>query len=125
MENIKELIEKVGAIFMFCIAGTLLLIQYREQSKLITIMRENVSNQAVLYEQPIDEIQNNNKVSYEEVIATLICDIDYDVQVNTIYLQKESFNPMEFDYSVIPNTDFTKSYEMDLSGNIIKVIYTS
>jgi len=124
MENVEDLLEKVGAIFMFCIAGTLLLFQYRELSKLITTMRENVSNQVVLYEHPMD-VTENNKVSYEEIIATLICDLDYDVQVNTIYLQKESFNSIEFEFSVIPNTDFTKSYEMDSSGNIVKVIYKS
>lgn len=124
MDNVKEFIEKAGAIFMFCIAGTLLLFQYKEQYRLISTMRENVRKQGVLYEQPINEIQNN-KVSYEEVITTLICDLDYDVQVNTIYLQKESFNPMEFDFSVIPNTDFAKSYEIDSSGTIVKVIYKS
>jgi hypothetical protein len=124
MENVKELIEKVGAIFMFCIAGTLLLIQYKEQYKLITIIREGVSKQGVLYEQPIDETKND-KVSYKEVIATLISDLDYDVQVNTIYLQKEYFNPMEFDFSVIANTDYTKTYEMDSFGNIVKIIYKS
>ncbi len=119
MENVKELIEKVGAIFMFCIAGTLLLIQYKEQYKLITVIREGVSKQGVLYEQPIDE-KKNDKVSYKEVIATLISDLDYDVQVNTIYLQKEYFNPMEFDFS-----DYTKTYEVDSFGNIVKVIYKS
>ncbi len=124
MENVKELIEKVGAIFMFCIAGTLLLIQYKEQYKLITVIREGVSKQGVLYEQSID-VTVNNKVSHKEVIAALICDLEYDVEVNTIYLQKEYFNPMEFDFSVIANTDYRKTYEVDLSGNIVKIVYKS
>ncbi|WP_313133384.1 hypothetical protein [Anaerocolumna sp.] len=124
MENVKELIEKVGAIFMFCIAGTLLLIQYKEQYKLITVIREGISKQGVLNEQPID-VTANNKVSHKEVIAALICDLEYDVEVNTIYLQKEYFNPMEFDFSVIANTDYRKTYEVDLSGNIVKIVYKS
>ncbi|MBU5331943.1 hypothetical protein KQI61_07005 [Anaerocolumna aminovalerica] len=124
MENIKELVEKSAAIFMFCIAGTLLLIQYKEQYKLISTIRVNLSNQGVLYEQPIYKIQDN-KVSYKEVIAALICDLEYDVQVNRIYLQKDSFNPMEFDFSVVPNTDYIKTYEVDSSGNITKVTYNS
>ncbi|GAA4294880.1 hypothetical protein GCM10023142_32260 [Anaerocolumna aminovalerica] len=124
MENIKELVEKSAAIFMFCIAGTLLLIQYKEQYKLISTIRVNLSKQGVLYEQPIYKIQDN-KVSYKEVIAALICDLEYDVQVNRIYLQKDSFNPMEFDFSVVPNTDYIKTYEVDSSGNITKVTYNS
>ncbi|WP_281532399.1 hypothetical protein [Anaerocolumna aminovalerica] len=124
MENIKELVEKSAAIFMFCIAGTLLLIQYKEQYKLISTIRVNLSKQGVLYEQPIYKIQDN-KVSYKEVIAALICDLEYDVQVNRIYLQKDSFNPMEFDFSVVPNTDYLKTYEVDSSGNITKVTYNS
>ncbi|MDU6264537.1 MAG: hypothetical protein E6600_08510 [Anaerocolumna aminovalerica] len=124
MENIKELVEKSAAIFMFCIAGTLLLIQYKEQYKLISTIRVNLSKQGVLYEQPIYKIQDN-KVSYKEVVAALICDLEYDVQVNRIYLQKDSFNPMEFDFSVVPNTDYIKTYEVDSSGNITKVTYNS
>lgn len=124
MENIKELVEKSAAIFMFCIAGTLLLIQYKEQYKLISTIRVNLSKQGVLYEQPIYKIQDN-KVSYKEVIAALICDLEYDVQVNRICLQKDSFNPMEFDFSVVPNTDYIKTYEVDSSGNITKVTYNS
>ncbi|WP_097015201.1 hypothetical protein [Anaerocolumna aminovalerica] len=124
MENIKELVEKSAAIFMFCIAGTLLLIQYKEQYKLISTIRVNLSKQGVLYEQPIYKIQDN-KESYKEVIAALICDLEYDVQVNRIYLQKDSFNPMEFDFSVVPNTDYIKTYEVDSSGNITKVTYNS
>nr|WP_308743354.1 hypothetical protein [uncultured Anaerocolumna sp.] len=124
MENIKELVEKSAAIFMFCIAGTLLLIQYKEQYKLISTIRVNLSKQGALYEQPIYKIQDN-KVSYKEVIAALICDLEYDVQVNRIYLQKDSFNPMEFDFSVVPNTDYIKTYEVDSSGNITKVTYNS
>lgn len=124
MENIKEIVEKSAAIFMFCIAGTLLLIQYKEQYKLISTIRVNLSKQGVLYEQPIYKIQDN-KVSYKEVIAALICDLEYDVQVNRIYLQKDSFNPMEFDFSVVPNTDYIKTYEVDSSGNITKVTYNS
>lgn len=117
-------LEKVSVIFIFCIAGTLLLYCYKNLYKLITITKNQVNSQSVLYEQPLEKIVEC-KVTYEELIATLFCKLEYDVKINNIVIEKENYNSQTFDFSIIPNVDYGKSYVLDVSGEISMITYQS
>ncbi len=123
MKNITDYLEIAAYIFIFCIAGTLLLYQNRELNYFITAMKNVADNQNILYEQSYDK-PDNSKVSYAELITVLSGDIGCDIQINDLPILKENYNYQEFDFSGVPQSDYTKSYQYDYSGNIVKVIYT-
>ncbi len=126
MENGTKLIEVSSYIFMFCAAITILLFFNRGMNNLIVSTKTQVSNQNILYEneRSYEDIKES-KVSYSEVISVLLGNLEYDIQINDMTILKESYNYQEFDFSIVSQAEYTKSYQYDSSGNIIKVVYKS
>ena len=126
MQSITKFLEMTVSIIMFCIAVTFLLYQERLLNHLTTSVKEEISNQDIYYEQErsLDEIQES-KISYGEIISILFGDLDYDIQINNMTILKENYNCQIFDFSTIPLGEYTRSYQYDSSGNIVKVIYKS
>lgn len=124
MDNVKTFLEKVSAIFLFSMAGTLLLYSYKSLSQLITTTKNYVNNQSVLYEQSL-EIIEESRVTYTELIATLFCELEYDLKINSLVIEKESYNSQDFDFTIIPKRDYVKSYVLDASGDISMINYLS
>lgn len=126
MQNGLKFLEMAAYIFIFCTAVTLLLFYNRSLNKLITTTKNDVTSQNNYYEseQSLAEIQPG-KISYAEMITLLIGDLDYDIQINDMTILKENYNYQEFDFSLVPLEDYTKTYQYDSFGNIIKVIYKS
>ena len=124
MENIKEFLVKVSGIFVFCIGASLLLTSYKALSKFITLAKNQINDQNVLFEQYITEIEEDH-VTYAEIIATLSHELEYDIKIDQLIIKKVTHKAEDFDFSKIPNNDFKKSYTLDAHGNIIMVIYQS
>ena len=126
MQNISKLLELSASILMFCIAVTLLLYSNRSLDKIISSTRIQISSENIFYENErlYDEIKES-KTTYAEIITTLLGDLDYDVQINSLTILKENYNYKMFDFSVIPQGEYTKTYQYDSSGNIVKVIFKS
>lgn len=126
MENGTKLIEVSSYIFMFCAAITILLFFNRTMNNLIVSTKTQVSNQNILYEseRSYEEVKES-KVSYAEVISLLLGNLEYDIQINDLTILKEGYNYQEFDFSLIPQAEFIKSYQCDSSGSIVKVLYKS
>lgn len=124
MDNVKIFLEKASVLFIFCIAGTLLLYSYKSLYALITTTKNKVNSQSVLYEQPLEKIVES-KVTYKEIIATLLYELEYDIKINNFVIEKENYNSKDFDFSIIPNMDYGKSYVLGDSGEISMVIYQS
>lgn len=126
MQNISKLLELSASILMFCLAVTLLLYSNRSLDKIISSTRIQISSENIFYENErlYDEIKES-KTTYAEIITTLLGDLDYDVQINSLTILKENYNYKMFDFSVIPQGEYTKTYQYDSSGNIVKVIFKS
>ena len=126
MQNVTRLLETAASLLLFCIAVTFFLYQIRVLNTLTTSAKEEICKQDIYYEQErtFDEIQES-KVSYAEIISTLFGELDYDIQINNMTILKDNYNYQIFDFSTVPNTEYTKSYQYDSSGNIVKVIYKS
>lgn len=126
MQNISKLLELSASILMFCMAVTLLLYSNRSLDKIISSTRVQISSENIFYEDErlYDEIKES-KTTYAEIITRLLGDLDYDVQINNMTVLKENYNYQEFDFSTIPQGDYTKAYLYDSSGNIVKVIFKS
>jgi len=107
-------------------AVTLFLFSNRSLDKIISTIRIQISTENIFYEKerPYDEIKEG-KTTYEEIITTLLGDLDYDVLINNMTIFKENYNYKMFDFSVIPQGEYTKTYQYDSSGNIVKVIFKS
>ena len=124
MDNIKVFLEKVSVIFLFCLAGNLLLYSYKSLYQFITTTKNQVNSQKVLYEQPLEKI-DESKVTYAELIATLFNELEYDLKINNLVIEKENYNSQDFDFSIVPNGDYGKSYVLDENGDISMVYYQS
>ncbi len=126
MQNVTKLMEIAFGVFLFCAAGTLFLMSYRELNFLVVSTKAEISRDDIFYEneRSLDEIKKG-KVTYAEMITTLLGDLDYDIQINNMTILKENYNYQEFDFSIVPQREYTKSYLFDSSGNIVKVIYKS
>ena len=124
MDNIKVFLEKVSVIFLFCLAGNLLLYSYKSLYQFITTTKNQVNSQKVLYEQSLEKI-DESKVTYAELIATLFNELEYDLKINNLVIEKENYNSQDFDFSIVPNGDYGKSYVLDENGDISMVYYQS
>ncbi len=124
MDNIKIFLEKVSVIFIFCLAGNLLLYSYKSLYQFITTTKNQVNSQKVLYEQSLEKI-DESKVTYAELIATLFNELEYDLKINNLVIEKENYNSQDFDFSIVPNGDYGKSYVLDENGDISMVYYQS
>ncbi len=124
MDNIKIFLEKVSDIFIFCLAGNLLLYSYKSLYQFITTTKNQVNSQKVLYEQSLEKI-DESKVTYAELIATLFNELEYDLKINNLVIEKENYNSQDFDFSIVPNGDYGKSYVLDENGDISMVYYQS
>lgn len=124
MQNISKLLELSASILMFCMAVTLLLYSNRSLDKIISSTRIQISSENIYYEDErlYDEIKES-KTTYAEMITKLLGDLDYDVQINSLTILKENYNYKMFDFSVIPQGEYTKTYQYDSSGNIVRMIF--
>lgn len=117
-----EFLHMAAAIFIFCTASLFLLSSNALLTSELRIIREEITKKEILYEQPIDEIQNK-KISYEELVGVMQGDIGYTVVIDGVTYDMDTYNSSEFDFSVIAYRDYTKAYEYDSDGQIAKVIY--
>lgn len=126
MQNISKLLELSASIFMFCMAVTIVLYSNRSLDKIISSTKVQISKENILYvnERTYDEVKEI-KSTYADLISVLLGDLDYDVVINNMTILKENYNYKMFDFSVIPQGEYTKTYEYDSSGNIAKVIFKS
>lgn len=126
MQNVTKFLEISAYLLMFCTAVTLFLFSERSLDRLIVTMKNEISKENILYENEriYDEIKGS-KTTYAELITMLLGDLDYDIRINNMTILKEGFNYQMFDFSAIPQADFSKSYQYDSDGNIVKVIFTS
>jgi ferredoxin-fold anticodon binding domain-containing protein len=98
----------------------------RSLDKIISSTKVQISKENILYEneRTYDEVKEI-KSTYADLISVLLGDLDYDVVINNMTILKENYNYKMFDFSVIPQGEYTKTYEYDSSGNIAKVIFKS
>lgn len=126
MQNIFKLLELSASILMFCMAVTLLFYSNRSLNKIIATTKNQIGTENIFYENQrlYDEIKES-KTTYAEIITTLLGDLDYDVLINNITILKDNYNYKMFDFSVIPQGEYTKTYQYDSSGNIVRVVFKS
>jgi hypothetical protein len=107
-------------------AVTLLFYSNRSLNKIIVITKNQIGTENIFYENQrlYDEIKES-KTTYAEIITTLLGDLDYDILINNMTILKDNYNYKMFDFSIIPQGEYTKTYQYDSSGNIVRVVFKS
>lgn len=121
MKNIGDYIYDLIAVSLFCISAVLLFGMAR-QLKISTLKVKNfVTEKNILYEAQPEEAFSKN-VSKTQMIATLSAGIAYDTEIDGQLLEKRNFNYRFFNFKALASS-YYKSYILDESGEIQKVIY--
>lgn len=124
MENFTQYLYHVCSIFIFCMALALLLFMNKELTKCVITTKEQIKNVNTLYEQEQEDCKED-VISYYELISSLCCELHYDVQIDEIIIYADNYSYFNYDFRKIRNTNYSKSYILDIHGNIKRIIYRS
>lgn len=120
MEHITELIHQAFAVFLFCISITVLLISYHSYLNTLNSAKRIQKND-IIYQQ----YQENEKdiAPRSEVIALLLHELDYDVEIDGILISKSEDTEENISSYYITHEKYLKSYAYDNDGIITRIIY--
>lgn len=118
MESLFNMIEKAAYVVIFCLSVMLLYWQFTNFNIFLNVCKENVFDDFAIYKQRNYQ-ESEDIVTYDEIIIGLINSIDYDVQINELYISKNTFNYTNFDYLNIPKYN---KYRRDVVYNQYGVI---
>lgn len=124
MENLTQYLYHVCSIFIFCMALALLLFMNKELTKCVITTKKQIKNVNTLYEQEQEDCKED-VISYYELISSLCCELHYDVQIDEIIIYADNYSYHNYDFRKIRNTNYSKSYILDIHGNIKRIIYRS
>jgi hypothetical protein len=126
MENALKLLETVSGLLFCCIAIAVFLMDNSSLSSLLLSAKANLNNYPVLYEQYQNlEDKEEPVVEYEDLISMLMKDTSMDMVINTLELDADTYDYLQFDFANIPNASYKRSYHRDATGTVTKVIYKS
>lgn len=122
METIYDYIHQVSAVFIFCFALAILIIGSRNLDKWILTVKGEIQNTNIIYE--YNEVEEHESdITYSNLVALLLNDIETDVIIDGLILKQEEFNPLSFDYSKVPIANYSKTCQYNPNGSIATIIY--
>ena len=123
MENALKIFRNNAAVAIFCIALALWISVNNNLNKLLFTTKETVLDNNILYQS--EEVSEQDEISYEELISTIMIGQDYDIQVNEILVQANDFNYLQFDYNLITNCSYKQQVIYNNDGSINRISYSS
>jgi hypothetical protein len=85
-------------------------------------VREKIKDD-VLYQQYPNT--NRETVSYAELIAVLMQPLDYNIMVDGVLIRRDKHTAYMISGYGISQSNYSKSYHYNASGNITMIVYTS
>ena len=123
MENALKIVRNNAAVAIFCIALAVWISVNNNLNKLLFTTKETVLDNDILYQS--EEVSEQDEISYEELISTIMIGQDYDIQVNEILIQAKDFNYLQFDYNFITNCSYKQQIIYNNDGSINRISYSS
>lgn len=123
MENALKIFRNNAAVAIFCIALAVWISVNNNLNKLLFTTKETVLDNDILYQS--EEVSEQDEISYEELISTIMIGQDYDIQVNEILVQAKDFNYLQFDYNLITNSSYKQQVIYNNDGSINRISYSS
>lgn len=120
MNIIEWILNSLGTI-LFCTGLSLFILMADQSEKLFKSIAQSKKETIVYetYKEPEEIV-----ITYAQVIATLFTTIDYDIQIDDLYISRVDYDGMDSKIN-IKETDYKRSYVYDGIGNITKVVYQS
>ena len=123
MENALKIFRNNAAVAIFCIALAVWISVNNNLNKLLFTTKETVLDNNILYQS--EEVSEQDEISYEELISTIMIGQDYDIQINKILVQAKDFNYLQFDYNLITNCSYKQQVIYNNDGSINRISYSS
>ncbi|HIS61650.1 MAG TPA: hypothetical protein IAC14_05280 [Candidatus Scybalomonas excrementigallinarum] len=121
-EVLKGIYIAVGTILL-CIALSLVFKDNRGLNQVLDTQKEIILDKSVIYQEYQEEKDKN--VTYQELVAGLLNGIEYPVKVNGVEITPETFEPETFDFALIPQTEYKKTYYYNANNEIKLIQYQS
>lgn len=121
MEHGLNLLHQAFAVFLFCIAVTILFIAYHSYNSALHSVKDNRKVE-ITYEQynDIEEIT----VTKGKIISMLLNNpLAYDMEVDGILISKSENTRENISTYNFNHDKYTKNYAYDSKGNITRIIF--
>ncbi|GEM_PF-4027835 len=119
MKNIGDkTLSLAFAGILFCISLTLLFYQHRSVNEALNQFNKNTEK--IVVERVYEPV---NKISSVDIISMLMTSLDYDIEVNDMYISRHNHRSVDLNYYSIESGFYTKTYAYDINGDITRVIY--
>ena len=123
MGEIEDNFYNYFGILAFVIAISLYIPLHKTVTNLTIFVKKELSSRKEMYEYSPNITDNNQYMSYAELIGTLISEeLKYDIAVDGKNYYKSDYNYSKVDFDKISKSTYTKTYQYNEEGNIIKVI---
>ena len=122
MEASQKILIGAASALMFCIGIYLILYESRFVSEMFDVVRHQMKGEELYQQYYVEDIE---KVSYAELIATLLNDLEYDIVINGILVKRNEHNFDQISGYRLKEGDYRKEYQYDESGNIALITYTT
>lgn len=121
MENAANLIHQAFAIFLFCIAVTILFFTYHSYISTLTTAKQ-INTDKIMHEQYSD-IKEPTVTKGMIITMLLKYPLEYDMEIDGLLISKsentrENISTYRFDHE-----KYKKSYAYDSKGNITRIIF--
>lgn len=119
-EGNKLFIVIFSTIF-FCIGVFLMLRNSALYKDLITITSENDQDH---YLYPQLSFEEGYQVSYAELVSTLCSKLEYNIEIDGVFIDRQQFSPEDISNYKIIDTIYKKNYVYNDNGCIEKIMYS-
>lgn len=122
MDHALDFLYQGFTTFMFCIAITVLLVEY---SSYITALQtsEELLKEDIMFEQA--HTVDQGIITRGEIITCFLDTLEYDLEINGQLISKSENVKNNISSYSIPDKQYQKSYAYDNNGNITRIIFTS
>lgn len=121
-EVLKGIYMAVGTLLL-CLALALVFHSDREINRVFDTQKEIILDKSVIYQEYQEEKDKN--ITYQELVASLLNRIEYPIKVNSVEITPETFEPETFNFALIPQTEYKKTYYYNANNEIKLIQYQS
>lgn len=123
MKIIYRYLWQVIPVFFFCGGVSFLLFITKNLFCDYLLIKNSILENEVLYETQGTLIPESDITAKGELIAYLMAEPDYDIEIDHVFYSSYSFNPYQFDYKKL-FPFYKKTYICNEKGDILKICYS-
>ncbi len=121
MLRVNNIIYIAFSAILFCIGVYFLLTNAAEYRNTLIVLRERYKEQELLEQENRDNLEI---IAYGELIATLYNELDYNIRINDVFIERNSYDPEDIQKYEFVNSDYKKTYTYNDNGEILYITYT-